>query len=503
MGLEIRPAAVINQIEEKHRMLNALYEEIGSRQESASKFASDPFLQGAGFDAARERVAGHAIIFAAIKVSIDRTIQIDTQVSGSLSSYFGGCAEVSEDRWLAELSEADRYYNNLETSLDRYRRTAVIPDQSHVLSMQMAMGAAQKQRDFAKSMLAKIHAYNNETSGLYEGGLADLNASITKGCDAFSLAGFNGAAGRWKPLDTSWFDGMKSNAVKVIDAYFLEESRRDPEKVFLSPDMQHVYCNGEKWRIEGGSSPSLMTTPEGEGPFITQGWAEESRIEFDYEHFDAWLAGVFGIIGFFQGEINAKPKQSDQGVPLAYKKAVTNGMTIWNSMLSSADAVGGAMDRGKVTFVFSRAGVHDQKVAIYASGSLTTYARTVDHLETVWGYYNTPDYNYLDNNIALALAGGRKGLSAFYTSVTGNRPYGDVCIAASFDDAARTQEGFTAQYHFTEEGKLVECVAIHTYDKVTLTDTGRPGSVDATAEWFGLEHTPNGTIEEKVNDELG
>lgn len=256
MGIEIRPSAVMGQIGTKAGMLDALLGEVRSKRSAAQSFVNDSFLSGAGYDAAKQRVSSYDALFGAIEVSVARTKQVDARVSSALSGYFGGCGRVSEDEWREKQREAEQRYVSLEGTLNWLRRQPVRMWWSE-WSYSSAMNSARESASYAGDMLSKIYSYCDETNGAYGGELAGLNACIARGCAAFSSSGYS-VAGGWGKLDQSWQTDLRAKASKVAEEVYLQDSRDNPESVYLSGDGQYVYISGSKVSIEGADPDEFV-----------------------------------------------------------------------------------------------------------------------------------------------------------------------------------------------------------------------------------------------------
>lgn len=257
MGIEIRPAAVAAQIEAKAAVLSALLDEVAAKRAAARGFADDRVLSGAGYDAARQRVGSYDALLGAIETSVQRTMQVDARVAAALSERFGGMARASEDEWAQKQCEAEERARWLEGSLCWLRG---LPTRSWQLERVYADAAeaAREHASAAGEMLSKIYSYCAETNGAYEGPLAELNASIARGCAAFASSGYGSVPGRWGALDASWLADLGRSAAEVGEQTRLEASANDPSAVFLSEDGKAVYVAGRKIAVEG-AEPGLLS----------------------------------------------------------------------------------------------------------------------------------------------------------------------------------------------------------------------------------------------------
>lgn len=468
MGIEIRPAAVMGQVRAKAGLLGSLLSEVQDKRAASQGFSEDGLLSGRGWDAARERVSSYALLLSSLEASVRRTLQIDAGVSAALAGYFGGCAYVSEDEWLERKSEALSRCDWLEGSLRQMRRLSsrdLRCERLYAASIRFAQDSA----SFAGDMLSKIYSYCSQTNGAYAE-VGDLNACIARGASAFSASGYSAKAGRWGELDTSWRAELAVRGAKVAEAVMLEESRSDPEAVFVSGDRQYVYYQGRKWRIE---SPS-----DSEEPGFYTVWKrvyEDREIPFTEVEWAKILAG-FGTDSVGGGG-------GGKGINIANE---ANG-NILGLLSSSLENIKNSISSRKLVFRFEERPDGAGRVTIlgkepYPQGSL---------------FFSDCAPSKSDANILA---------SRIFEEETGEKALPLVSlydVLFTFDAARSDPESYTSVFYFGQDGSLEEQVIRYPEDKVQVMVGGLIPGADITDKFYSTAHgSADRAFAEKIRESI-
>ncbi|OUO88921.1 hypothetical protein B5F40_11985 [Gordonibacter sp. An230] len=258
MTIEIRPAAVMEQIERKKEALEALRDEAASKLLSVEGFSQDTLLTGAGWQASKDRIASYGALLSALTTAAERTMQADERVSSALAGYFEGCERVSEREWLDRQSDALSQARLMEERA-RWALHGTVGSAGLARMYEEAAAFAYDAANLAGDMLSKVYSYCDETNGAYEGDLADLTSCLARGCAAVSSSGFDAEAGRWGALDMSWSVELREKAAKVADQVLLEATRKEPGMVCVSEDGAWAYVSGKRFPLAGTASGLLSS----------------------------------------------------------------------------------------------------------------------------------------------------------------------------------------------------------------------------------------------------
>lgn len=393
-------------------------------------------------------------------------------------------------------------------ALDNYVKQSQIRDPQIIAMYRIAMDTAMENCNFAGDMLSKIYSYCQETNSVYEGGLAELNLYIAQGCAAFAAAGFNGDTGRWNVLDTSWQRPLATKALSVVETTLINRSLANPDQPYLSPDCQYIYCNGEKWRIDGGSVPGYVSKETGNQQW-TSNWSDSSVIALSYEEFDTGMA--FGLVSnaLINAGQDASPKYYDKdGNTIAGLRGSRNARAAGTGANFASGALDGLIESnrsGAIVFLFQTRGNVDKRVSIFSSGDSTSY--------NLWrnrAYFSgTPDSSdsisqgtsLKDSAVASIMLNRKSDLASLYEVSTGKKPSEKLTIGAVFDDSSRNRkDAHTGQFVFTERGELLEKVVRYPNDKIIVFHGDE--EVDATSAWFDIGYSPDELVKGEVTNAL-
>ena len=215
MTIEIRPAAVRQQIAEKSRQMDAMAKALNGAHGKVDHFCStDSNLKGAGFDAARSHMGQYKDFCLAAHECIEMTRHADQQVTSALG-VFGGMGRVSEQEYLDKQRDAQQQASSFRSqanSIDWNRDIFDLDAMYRSWSLRWAARSWQRNADEAGRMLSKIYSYCEQTNGLYGGDLGKLANAVQAGAQSFASCSFDAATGAWGKFDSSW----KSDEVQAI-----------------------------------------------------------------------------------------------------------------------------------------------------------------------------------------------------------------------------------------------------------------------------------------------
>ena len=232
MPIEIRPAAVAAQIEEKARALRAALRSLDQVDLAISSFSgSGDSLKGAGYDAARSHMGQYTQLVDAVRRSINATLDADGAVRGALGG-FGGAGRVSEAEWREKLNDAERHISSLQAqarALAQSTPPTAAGLECELMSINDSVRHWRRQADEAGRMLSRIYDYCAATNGAYEGKVEEINAMASAGAARFAGCGFSvsGGAVSWDPIDEgSWLDrGVYDSCAPLIERAYGDASR--------------------------------------------------------------------------------------------------------------------------------------------------------------------------------------------------------------------------------------------------------------------------------------
>ena len=213
--IQIRPAAVQKQINEKTSSMKSLSEECERLQEAARNFVKDASLQGSGWGAAKERVGAYDKLFSAIIYAYGLISMGDSTVFNALNSRFGRLEAANEEEWLQMQSEAQALYDAAEQDFnDAYDPEHPSADQAAKLQdASERMGTNLEKLNRAGAMLSKIYSYCEETNHVYEGDeLSGYRDAIAHGVSALTGSAFDPATSSWHDWDDGWTDELNHAA---------------------------------------------------------------------------------------------------------------------------------------------------------------------------------------------------------------------------------------------------------------------------------------------------
>ncbi|MDP9859138.1 RHS repeat-associated protein [Olsenella profusa DSM 13989] len=218
MGIEIRPNAVMGQIDGKDKGIGDLCEEAKSRVEAINGLVGDDGLSGAGYAAAKKRFAAYASVLTALSTAAARVSQIDTQVSGALSGFFGGVDKVSEDEWKQKQDAANSAIEKLDSDHSQAASSDEGCSDEQEASYKSDRAEQEQAASEAGAMLSRIYQYCEQTNGIYgDVDLSDLIDTAQKAMGAISAAGWNSETNSWGELDDSTFADLDKKTAKVAE----------------------------------------------------------------------------------------------------------------------------------------------------------------------------------------------------------------------------------------------------------------------------------------------
>ena len=206
MRIEIRPAAVAAQIDEKARILRAALGSLDQIELAISALSgSGDSLTGAGYDAARAHMSRYGQLVGTAKRSISATLDADGAVRRALGG-FGGAGRVSEAEWREKLNDAERQISSLQAQARALAQSAPPTAAGLECELMAVKGSVQAWRrlaDEAGRMLSRIYSYCEATNGAHEGRAGQVNAMAAAGAARFAGCGFSvsGGAVSWDPID--------------------------------------------------------------------------------------------------------------------------------------------------------------------------------------------------------------------------------------------------------------------------------------------------------------
>lgn len=209
--IQIRPAAVQKQINEKKSSMQSLGEECERLQKAARAFTEDESLQGQGWEAAKERIGAYDKLTSAIIYACGLISMGDDTVFNALNSRFGSLEAANEEEWLQMQSEAQALYDAAEKDFnDAYDSNNASADNAATLQdASERMGTNKEKLDKAGAMLSKIYSYCEETNHVYEGDeLSDYRNAIAHGVSALTESTFDTNTNTWHDWDDGWTDEM-------------------------------------------------------------------------------------------------------------------------------------------------------------------------------------------------------------------------------------------------------------------------------------------------------
>lgn len=234
MSIEIRPASVREQIQQKARVIAECQSKLPLIAGEINGFCSSGRLEGEAYGAAKGHMQQYVGLVKMFHVAAELTRRADNRVLAALDR-FGGASVVSEQEWIQKKKDANDLLSSLNGRLESLRNQPLSPSTGFMAaSLQASMAGCRRQASYAEDMLSKIYSYCAETNSLYEGELHDLSVAVASGVRAFSDCEFDSRTGEWGFLDKSWMSAFaiveKNRDILLFQGY------GDVEKaVFVDP----------------------------------------------------------------------------------------------------------------------------------------------------------------------------------------------------------------------------------------------------------------------------
>ena len=207
MSIEIRPAAVRSQLDERSRRLDAIASAVQSAYDRVDRFCgTGGTLKGAGYEAARVHMGQYKSYCVKVATCVEMAREADSKVKGALGR-FGGMSTVSEREWLEKKASAQRQASHYRSEASRLAAQPLSPESAFgAMCARFSASRWDRQAEYASKRLSGIYSYCAETNGLYGGDLGKLTDAVRAGASAFASCRFDASANRWAPIDYSWTD---------------------------------------------------------------------------------------------------------------------------------------------------------------------------------------------------------------------------------------------------------------------------------------------------------
>ena len=205
MTIEIRPAAVRDQIAQKSALLDEISGAVNGAHGKVDWFCgSGGVLAGEGYEAARIHMGQYKNFCLKVAECVEMTREADSRVLSALGR-FGGMSVVSEREWLEKRNSAQRQASRCRSEANRLAAQPFSPDAAFgAMCARFSAVMWQNQAEFASRKLSDIYSYCAETNGLYEGDFGKLTDAVRAGASAFTSCRFDSATGKWASIDYSW-----------------------------------------------------------------------------------------------------------------------------------------------------------------------------------------------------------------------------------------------------------------------------------------------------------
>lgn len=215
MTIEIRPAAVRNQISEKARMLNELQSAIVDARNAVNWFCSaGGEFSGSGYAAAQEHMIAYVDYLNTIEACINKVRDADDFVSNALG-VFGGESVVSEQEWLDKQQEAKQGAADCWNNATQYQQDYLTYGYSEAYMGCVSSAWEWESREsYAGQRLSDIYSYCERTNGAHNSSdLGTLYDAVRAGSAAFAAScGYDAETHAWGVIDSSWY----TDEVRVV-----------------------------------------------------------------------------------------------------------------------------------------------------------------------------------------------------------------------------------------------------------------------------------------------
>ncbi len=281
--------------------------------------------------------------------------------------------------------------------------------------------------------------------------------------------------------DTSWVAGAQEGydkaCVRQVERVMLGLSKDGT--MYLSPDFQHIYYNGKKWKIDS----FLEEVDEyDKKPRISQSWGDPLHtVKMPFSVFN--LAEFLAYFGNGTSNPNATQEKS-KGTQLSSK----NGSTM-AGLAIGAEVVGTAASSKhdyEIAFKFFDNGIGGYRVSILGKEEYPTGARSLS--TTYWK------------------PGAHMIAAEMYEKYSGKSSFIETRYDISIEyDADRQAEGaYTSSFCFNDSGELVEKVIRYPKDRIVINvDAGLTESIDITdAVFANATGSPDKGFQDAINGKM-
>ena len=211
MTIEIRPAAVRNQISEKKRLLNRMAIAASVIRSAVTNFCAAQEFSGDAYTVAREHMAKYLNYLDVFEACIEKVRAADNQIRDALGA-FGGMSVVSEQEWLDSKRQAKWWAMSCWSRSSYYLQNYLEYGYSEAYSNCVDRAREWEGRaDRAEEMLSKIRSYREQTDNVHGGDdLSALYDAVRAGSAAFvASCTYDAETHVWGKVDSSWYDDTR------------------------------------------------------------------------------------------------------------------------------------------------------------------------------------------------------------------------------------------------------------------------------------------------------
>lgn len=214
MTIEIRPAAVRAQINEKRLLLNRMTIAASAIRSAVTNFCAAQEFSGDAYTVAQEHIAKYLDYLDVFEACIEKARAADDKILDALGS-FGGMSVVSEQEWLDRKRQAEWWAASCWGRSSYYLQDYLEYGYSKAYSN--CVDQAQEWEDRAGragEMLSKIYSYCGQTNNAHGGDdLSALYDAVRAGSAAFANScNYNAETHVWGKIDSSWYSDVRTIA---------------------------------------------------------------------------------------------------------------------------------------------------------------------------------------------------------------------------------------------------------------------------------------------------
>ena len=251
MTIEIRPAAVRNQISEKERLLGKMLDSIDSARSAIAAFCdAGGAFSGDGYAAAQSHFAEYLKYLNTLELCITRVIGVDGRISGALG-VFGDMSVVSEQEWLDAQQSAQHSAAECWKQATYYQWNYIQYGYSEAYDGCISDARKfESDASYAGKMLSDIYSYCRQTDNAHDGDdLPSLCDAVAAGSAAFAKScSYDIGTHTWGAIDSSWYSD-EVNAI-IAEDYYLQLSCGNCQPVAISDPVTNAISD---WWAENGT----------------------------------------------------------------------------------------------------------------------------------------------------------------------------------------------------------------------------------------------------------